>query len=225
MKIVSWNCRGRFRDKYPAIQALDADIYVIQECENPEKYKRNFEGFFTDYVWYGEKDSKGLAIFIRPEIKYCMNDWPVYCLRHFLSLRINDTFNLLGVWAGPPYIEEYCIYQAINIDRYDENTIIIGDFNSNAIWDKQHGMRNHSIVVDQLKNKGFVSAYHHISGEKHGDESQNTFCLYKNPDKRYHIDYCFLNPEHIANFKILNEKAWLELSDHYPIQIEIHRNK
>ena len=221
MKIVSWNCRGRFRDKYPAIQALDADIYVIQECENPEKYKRNFEGFFMDYIWYGEKDSKGLAIFVSPEIKYQMNDWPVYCLRHFLSLRINDTFNLLGVWAGPPYIEEYCIYQAINIDRYDEKTIIIGDFNSNAIWDKQHGMRNHSVVVDQLKNKGLVSAYHHTSGEKHGEESQNTFCLYKNPGKKYHIDYCFLNPERIADFKILNENVWLELSDHYPIQIEV----
>ena len=117
MKIVSWNCRGRFRDKYPAIQVLDADIYVIQECENPEKYKRSFADFFKDYVWCGEKDSKGLAIFFRPGVRYEMNDWPVYCLRHFLSLKINDTFDLVGVWAGPPYSEEYCIYQAINIDR------------------------------------------------------------------------------------------------------------
>ncbi len=222
MNIVSWNCRGRFRDKHPAIKALKADIYVIQECENPERYKKNFQDFYTDYVWCGEKDSKGLAIFFSPEIKYEMNDWPVYCLRHFLSLRINDTFDLLGVWAGPPYIEEYCIYQAINIDRYSENTIIIGDFNSNAIWDKRHGKRNHSFVVEQLKSKGLVSAYHHLTREAQGSETQNTFCLYKHPDKRYHIDYCFLTPEHINDFRILNENTWLEMSDHYPIQIEIH---
>jgi len=222
MKIVSWNCRGKFRDKYTAIQELDADIYVIQECENPDKYKRHFEGFLKNYIWYGEKSTKGLALFFRPEIKYEVNDWPVYCLRHFLSVRIDDSFDLLGVWAGPPYIEEYCIYQAINIDRYDENTVIIGDFNSNAIWDKQHGKRNHSAVVEQLKAKGLVSAYHHLTGESHGAESQNTFCLYKHPDKKYHIDYCFLHPKHISDFRILNDDSWIQLSDHYPIQIEIH---
>lgn len=34
MKIVSWNANGKFREKYKAILELDADIYVIQECEN-----------------------------------------------------------------------------------------------------------------------------------------------------------------------------------------------
>ena len=222
MKIVSWNCQGRFRYKYPAIQKLFADIYVIQECENPEKYKRKFEGFLTDYVWYGDKESKGLAIFFSPEIKYEINDWPVYCLRHFLSLKINNAFDLLGVWAGPPYIEEYCIYQAINIDKYDENTVVIGDFNSNAIWDKQHGKRNHSVVVKQLESKGLISAYHYVTGEKQGMETQSTFCMYKHLERKYHIDYCFLNPDHIKDFRILDENVWLKLSDHYPIQIETY---
>ena len=35
MKIISWNCNGKFREKFSAILEEDADIYVIQECENP----------------------------------------------------------------------------------------------------------------------------------------------------------------------------------------------
>ena len=50
MRIVSWNCGGKFREKLPLIVDdksdfyINADIYVIQECENPNdeehsKYK------------------------------------------------------------------------------------------------------------------------------------------------------------------------------------------
>lgn len=49
MKIVSWNCNGSFRETIKSIldkdtkTYLDADIYVICECENPReplpKYK------------------------------------------------------------------------------------------------------------------------------------------------------------------------------------------
>ena len=35
MKIISWNSNGHFSERFPAILEEDADIYVIQECENP----------------------------------------------------------------------------------------------------------------------------------------------------------------------------------------------
>ena len=148
MKIISWNCNRAFRNKFSIIQEYGADIYVIQECENPKKYPKEFSQFLTNYIWCGENENQGLAIFAKPNVKIEKNDWPVYCLRHFISVKINDCFDLVGVWASPPYIEEYFIYQSINIDKYDENTILIGDFNSNAIWDKDHGKRNHSAVVE-----------------------------------------------------------------------------
>lgn len=37
MRIVSWNCNGKFREKYRYLLKLQADILVIQECENPSE--------------------------------------------------------------------------------------------------------------------------------------------------------------------------------------------
>ena len=36
MKIVSWNCNGKFRAKFQEIAKLCTGIRVIQKCENPD---------------------------------------------------------------------------------------------------------------------------------------------------------------------------------------------
>lgn len=56
-----------------------------------------------------------------------------YCLINFISVNINNSFSLLGVWDCKLYIKEYYIYQSINIGNYNDKTIIIGDFNSNKM--------------------------------------------------------------------------------------------
>lgn len=136
-------------------------------------------------------------------------------------MKINDEFDLIGIWACKPYIEEYYIYQSINIENYNNKTIIIGDFNSNAIWDEKDNDRNHTNMVNELKNKGLISAYHCVFKEEQGHETQNTFYLYRHKDKGYHTDYCFIDKKRIKKFKVLNESKWLEISDHLPIVIEI----
>lgn len=77
MKIVSWNANGKFREKYKAILELDADIYVIQECENPETCKDpGYRSFFKNYHWAGVYSYKGLMVFTtRPEIRLDRLDW------------------------------------------------------------------------------------------------------------------------------------------------------
>ncbi len=221
MKIISWNCQGNFRSKYSIIKQYDADIYVIQECENPKKHPNILTDFYANYFWYGEKDSKGLAIFAKPEIRMLKNEWQTYCLRHFVSVKVNDTFDLLGVWASAPYIEEYYIYQTINFDKYSKSTIVMGDFNSNAIWDKDHGKRNHSVVVRELSEIGLLSAYHVVTGEKAGQETQSTFFLHRNKSKGYHIDYCFLDKDRLKHYQIFNKEDWIKHSDHLPIEVII----
>lgn len=53
LKIVSWNCNGKFREKFHEIAEEEADIYVISECENPaestEEEYREFAG--DNYFW------------------------------------------------------------------------------------------------------------------------------------------------------------------------------
>lgn len=221
MKIVSWNCGGKFREKFREIKALDADIYVIEECEEPHHTRSaDYQTFAQNAVWTGEKPAKGLGIFAKENIKLQKLPWPDNGLRSFLPVRVNDSFNLLGVWACRPYIKAYCDYQQVHQSAYNDAMVIIGDFNSNAIWDGQHGKRNHSFVVSELKKQGLLSAYHFLSGEEQGKEIKNTFYLYRHKDKGYHIDYCFINPCYLKSFEILTNEKWLQFSDHLPILLE-----
>lgn len=54
MKIISWNANCKFREKYTEIAKLGADIYVIQECENPETSKSpEYREFVKNGFWVG----------------------------------------------------------------------------------------------------------------------------------------------------------------------------
>lgn len=222
MKIVSWNCCGKFREKHTLIEELDADIYVIQECENPEQTKhKKYEDFAKNFIWSGDNKNKGLGIFAKTKIKIKNNNWQSYCLRHFLSVNINNEFNLLAVWACIRHIEEYYIYQSIHKDKYNKNMCIIGDFNSNAIWDEKHHKRDHSRVVKELEEIGLYSAYHSTYNIEAGKEPEKSFYLYRHLDKGYHIDYAFADKNRIKSFEILKSDEWLKYSDHKPIILEI----
>ena len=65
MKIVSWNCQGKFREKFELIMEENADIYVIQECENPEKTDNDKYKEFAgkNFFWVGDVHYKGKAWF------------------------------------------------------------------------------------------------------------------------------------------------------------------
>ena len=71
MKIVSWNCAGAFREKFTSIIEENADIYVIQECEDPAKAKSGeYKDFAGDnYFRTTDGKDKGLGIFAGGHVK------------------------------------------------------------------------------------------------------------------------------------------------------------
>ena len=59
MKIVSWNCNGAFRKKFEIISMLGADIYIIQECEDPVRANsEKYAEWATNYLWIGDTKNK-----------------------------------------------------------------------------------------------------------------------------------------------------------------------
>lgn len=223
MRIISWNSNGKFREKFPLLSKFNADIFVIQECEDPSRTSSaDYKNFCKKGFWIGENKSKGLGIFSNCNIQLTTLHWPSYGLRYFLPVQINLQYTLLGVWAGKPYIEEFFIYNNINSHRYNKNTILIGDFNSNAIWDRKNDTRTHSAVVKQLSELGLISIYHQKTKEFPGNETQPTFFMHKDKQKSYHIDYCFAPPKLVHDFKLFSiENEGKLISDHRAIVIDI----
>ncbi|AWX94975.1 endonuclease/exonuclease/phosphatase family protein [Streptococcus suis] len=218
MKIVSWNCNGSFRTKYKKFfSEVQADVYIIQECEDLGFFNQIDFPRFCSSKRVGHSKSKGLAVFSHLPLKF--EDAPNHYLQHFIPF-VLDGYRIFAVWAMKPYIEQMLIYFSIYEYLLNSSTIIIGDFNSNVIWDKRHKEKNHSTLNNVLLKHGLQSAYHFYSRERFGEEREATFYMYRNNEKPYHIDYVYASPNILKNFKILSYSDWIDISDHVPLLVE-----
>lgn len=232
MKILTWNCNGAFRKKIDLLKSIEADIYIIQECENSVQAKGAYEKWLPNMLWKGFNKNKGLAVFAKDEYRLEALDWDDNKLELFLPIKINSKFNLLATWtkyANSPtfqYIGQMWKYLQLNKDLIAKEPIIIaGDWNSNTKWDVWDRWWNHSDVVKELESLDIHSLYHRFFNENQGEESYSTFFMNRNPDKNYHIDYLF------SSYEIFNNKSvtcsvfpkdyWLNYSDHIPILFNI----
>ena len=232
MKIVSWNCNGALRKKLPQLLELDADIYVIQECEDPARTNdKNYANWAKNYLWLGNSKNKGLGIFCKEGILLEKISLDAGRLESFLPCLINKSLMLLGVWtreANSPtfrYIGQMWKYWQEHKDIFRSNkTIVIGDFNSNTCWDVWDRWWNHSDVVKDFEEVGIVSLYHLQTGLKQGEEKSPTFYMYRKLDRPYHIDYVFLShamSEH-STMNIGAVEEWIPHSDHMPLLVNIN---
>ncbi len=227
MRLLTWNCaKGRIDAKAPRLDPLAADIVVLQECARPDTASDRC-------LWFGDNPRQGIAILVSEGFKLAAiparADVPPYTIP--VSVRgPHGTFLVLAVWSkkarAHPYIEG--VVEAIEAYRdliEAMPTIVIGDLNSNAIWDRQHPVtHNHSTLVARLADLGMTSAYHAYSGEPHGAESTYTFYFRKNAEKPFHIDYCFVPSAWLPGLKhvgIGNYADWHDVSDHRPLWVDI----
>lgn len=240
MRIVAWNCNMRFRDKIDVIMDLSAQLAVISECENTEKLRES--KYFPEIcgsIWIGDNSNKGIGIFSFSDIKIEIASWYNSDFKYIIPIHAkskSDSYLLFAIWAcNPPkskfgYIEQ--VYQAINhYSRHIDltNVLVIGDFNSNTIWDKKHSKHgSHSMVVDFLKQRKIVSSYHTFYKEEHGQETAPTLYMYRHINRPYHVDYCFISEnlyDKLAKVQIGLTCTYLKHSDHMPITLEFIKDQ
>lgn len=224
MKIVSWNCCEKFREKYQFILDQKADIYVIQECENPALYgDEKYKELFSNGFWLGEIPFKGVGIFsLNPEIKLEKLDWPNQNRKYFIPVKVNDELNIVAVWACKPYCGMFYDYFQDVQDKINSKILMIGDFNSNVVLDAHHSSKKSwGTCVNLLNEQGLVDVYNDLTGEEEGKEKKPTFFLARRLDKPFHFDRCIAAKDRVKIFKILTNYKWLNRSDHLPIVVEI----
>jgi exonuclease III len=238
MKIVTWNCNGGFGKKFSLLNEFDADILVVQECENPQTTRHKPYGAWAkNSLWIGENEKKGLGIFAKENISIEQLDWncsvtyepcETTTLKYFISCTVNNEFTLLGAWCHKAdarrfaYIGQLWQYLQKHKTKLTK-TIIAGDLNSNVIWDRKRRCWNHSDVVRELKELKIASAYHHFSGDEAGKESVPTFFMQRNLENKYHIDYIFASEEYLKSLKKMEIGSiadWIRVSDHMPLFCE-----
>jgi len=231
IRILTWNCGGALRKKLNAFSNINADIFIIQECEDPERANDNiYKAWARKYLWIGDNKNKGLGVFTNEKWaleKYILGS---NALRYFIPCRINNYFNLIAVWAmdnKENYDARYIGQVWLAIDFYmnllSDAVLIIGDFNSNKIWDYKDRIGTHSDVVQKLAEHRIDSFYHKYYEESQGEETQPTFYLHKNINKPYHIDYIFGSEKFsnsIHSLTVGKPEKWLAYSDHMPMFLE-----
>lgn len=241
MRLVFWNCNMALHRKMNALMALRPDIAVIGECADPDTLaQRGVNGLTYDTcVWTGKNCHKGLAALSFGGYRLARAD-PFYpTLKYLLPVHVTGpaSFNLMAVWAQNASAGISRKRQLgplrLGLAKYRDflsggRTILGGDLNNNAIWDKPGWRTNHMAKVAILDRLGMTSAYHARTGEPHGKERTPT--LYWRDRTRdgptYHLDYAFLPARwlpFVTQFQIGSFDDWIatRLSDHVPLVLDL----
>ena len=234
MRLVTWNCNMAFRKKAVHILKFGPDILVVPECEHPDKLK--FASGLpvpTDVFWHGINPHKGLGVFSYSTYRFKVLDLHDPSFRMIVPIAVTGgsiDFTLFAIWANnaDDPLHQYVgqIWKAANAYSKHFNTgthVLMGDFNSNTIWDKRRRIGNHSALVAFLKERHIHSVYHSHFGEIQGQEKRNTLYLHRHQHRPYHIDYCFASEELIQkarSVEVGSYQDWRMHSDHAPLVVD-----
>jgi exodeoxyribonuclease-3 len=234
MRLISWNCQGAFRKKAAYILRQKPDILVVQECECAEKlvFPSNVKKPLASY-WYGTNPHKGMGLFSYSDYRFELLEIFNPAYRYIIPFRVSgygQSFVLLAIWAmddkqnkKESYVRQ--IWHAIHFYEklLSDSAILVGDFNSNTIWDRKDREGNHSDLVLRLAGNNIHSLYHTHFKQEQGKEAHPTFFLHRNKKKPYHLDYCFGSKslcDKVRQVSLGNFNSWIKHSDHLPLVID-----
>jgi exonuclease III len=234
MKLVTWNCQGSLRTKLALLRSLAPDLVIVQESEDLSRLERSdlLAGLQTR-AWFGTPGKKGIAVLSPHSLTLQVAAAYDASIDHCVPLHVSGSIqlNLLAVWTKQHRQKQHSyigqLYRAVAAYPaflHAAPALVMGDFNSNAIWDDERPRTNHTAVVARLHAAGLVSAYHAWSGDAQGQERTPTFHLYRNLARAYHIDYCFLPARwmpHVTAVTIGPYDPWCQASDHRPLCVDL----
>lgn len=183
-------------------------------------------------MWFGDNVRQGIAVLASPSYTLtrlpALPDVPKFVFPVLVSGP--RTFLLMVVWSKGsqafPYVEG--VVRAVRMYRSEiesKTTVLVGDLNSNVIWDHEHPRDlNHSALVSLLAELGLVSAYHSYFDEAQGQETRATYFFHWKQERAFHIDYCFIPntwAAHVERVEVGSYESWKTLSDHRPLLVEL----
>jgi exodeoxyribonuclease III len=233
LKLMTWNCQGAFRKKYPLVASLAPDLAVIQECECLERIPWKLERPPTSTLWFGDGPNKGLGVFSWTNLTFeVLADYD-HSLRYCIPIRVTAPyqFQLIAVWAMDHKINSHSysaqVYGALGAYRefiQAADTVVIGDYNSSKRTTPRSRLGNHATLTLDLNDLWLVSAYHQFYFEHQGQEKRWTYFRGRKIDRHAHIDYVYIPSRwtrRLANVQVGDPKGWLEHSDHCPVIVEV----
>jgi hypothetical protein len=227
MRLVTWNCcRGSYAVKASHLDPIGADIAVIQECEQPATESDRC-------VWFGDNPGQGILVLAAPGYALrrlpILDDVPKFAVPVGVSGPMGE-FTLFAVWskknARHPYIQGVVRAVELYRERFAHSRcVLMGDLNSNVIWDQRHPKElNHSALVQLLGSLGLVSAYHGFFEEAHGEETRPTYYFRWSETAPFHIDYCYVPAAwspYISRVDVGGYAEWKTYSDHRPLIVDV----
>ncbi|GAA2173538.1 endonuclease/exonuclease/phosphatase family protein [Arthrobacter parietis] len=210
-----------FAKKRQPVEALQPDVAILPEVS----MKAITESDVPFKTWVGSNPNKGLGVLGYGDRTYVEHEAGRLLPWH-IPFSV-DGMNIVALWAHVHTRQlRYVRVTHEIVDRHQEflrhpRSLLTGDFNSSALWDKLHPSRNHSMLVDKLEHLGLDSVYHRQESLAQGGEEHPTFFAGRNPEKPHHIDYAFLSSGIPAKLTIGRYEDWLPHSDHMPLILDI----
>jgi exonuclease III len=242
--------------KPEAIKEYEADILVIPECREIDMKSSGYDEKHSDWYGdhkeatdtlgntNKEKDL-GIGVFWKDGITVArLTEWDNTLskesdFRYLVPYKVEgnfEPFTLIAVWTknktdvSDPLDYVQKAHAAVDhyksIDLLNGRVILIGDFNSNIIWNDRYRKEwNHSALVEKLEKLGINECFFPLEKDEY-----HTFIYYHNKEFRVVDDYCFASADLAKSAKLSvpgsdkwtienGAKRW-NGSDHCPIIVD-----